>query len=212
MYPSVRQRFIAFSKQFEGRMPIMYLDTHAPPLVTVGVGNLIDPMDAAMKLPFQWKGQNPPKYATVHEIESEWSHIKSLVHLSQSGVSVWNGVTSLFLDDKGIDALVYQKLDANEVMLKKRTAFAGYEAWPADAQLSLHSMTWAMGPGFQFPLFEQACLKNDFAGAAAQCHMSDATNPGLTPRNRANYQLFMNAAQVVKGALTPSTLHYPQVL
>jgi hypothetical protein len=212
MYPSVRQQFAAFSKQFEGRMPTMYLDTHAPPLVTVAVGNLIDPLSEALKLPFQWKGLNQPRYATAQEIAAEWNRVKSRVDLAHSPSSIWNTVTTLFLDDAGIDALIHQRLDANETILEKRVAFANYKTWPADAQLGLHSMAWAMGPGFQFPSFEQSCLKLDFANAAAQCHMADANNPGLTPRNRANYRLFMNAAQAVQGALTPSTLYYPRIL
>ena len=215
MYPSVRQQFIAFSKQFEGRMATMYLDTHAPPLVTVGVGNLIDPLSEALKLPFKWKDSPMERCATPQEIETEWNYIKSRVELSQRSASIWNTVTNLFLDDDGIDALVYQRLDANELILKRRAAFQNFEEWPGDAQLALHSMSWAMGPAFKFPLFEQACAKGDFSSAAAQCHMADSNNPGLVPRNRANFRLFMNAAQVVRnsgGGLKPSTLYYPQVL
>jgi GH24 family phage-related lysozyme (muramidase) len=212
MHTAVRQQFIAFSKQFEGRMATMYLDTHAPPLVTVGVGNLIDPVAEAVKLPFCWKGPNQPHYATALEIEAEWNHVKGRVDLAHSPASIWNSVTSLFLDDEGIDALVLRRLDANDLILEKRF---GHQSWPADGQLGLHSMAWAMGAGFAFPLFEQSCRKGDFVSAAAQCRMADAGNAGLTPRNRANYRLFMNAAQVVKntgGVLRPEVLYYPRAL
>lgn len=60
MHASVKSYFIAFSKQFEGRIHCMYLDTHDPPLVTVGVGNLIDPVSEAAKLPFRWKASARP--------------------------------------------------------------------------------------------------------------------------------------------------------
>ena len=215
MYPSVRQRFIAFNQQFEGRMPVMYLDTHKPPLVTTGVGNLIDPVAEALQLPFEWKHVIPRRLATPQEIEEEWNHVKSLTNLSQSPASIWGTVTRLFLNDAAMDNLIYQRLDANEAILKKRwAAQSNYATWPADAQLGLHSMAWAMGPGFNFPQFAQCCANGDFAGAAAQCHMADTNNPGLVPRNRANYRLFMNAAQVMTraGTLSPAMLYYPQIL
>lgn len=212
MHPSVRQQFIAFSKPFEGRMPTMYLDTHAPPLVTIGVGNLIDPLESALALPFLWKGTHPPRRATPQEITAEWTHVKCLVALSHSSSSIWNTVTQLFLDDAAIDNLIYRRLDANDAILKRRLQFANYESWPADAQLGVHSMAWAMGPAFKFPKFELAMMRRDFTAAAAQCHMSDTDNPGLTPRNRANYCLFMNAAQVDAGKLTPGVVYYPKAL
>jgi hypothetical protein len=215
MHASVRQQFIPFSKQFEGRMPVMYLDTHTPPLVTVGVGNLIDPVEEALKLPFQWKDSTPSRAATAGEINAEWTRIKSLTNLSERASSVWNTVTRLFLDDAAIDDLIFDRLDQDEAILKKRWPFMTYDTWPADAQLGLLSMTWAMGPNFQFPLFEGACVKLDFASAANQSHIADAHNPGLTPRNRANFRLFANAARVHKNEarnLTPETLYYPRIL
>ena len=212
MHQSVRQFFIAFSKQFEGRMPVMYLDTHVPPLVTIGVGNLIDPVSEALGLPFLWKGTTPPRAANADEITSEWNHVKSQANLAHSASSVWNSVTHLFLGDAAIDNLIYQRLDANEAILKRRLPFTNYEMWPADAQLALHSMTWAMGPGFKFPQFELAIMRRDFAAAAAQSHIEDSTNPGLTPRNRANHRLFANAAKVDASQLNPETLYYPQAL
>ncbi|HEY3739064.1 MAG TPA: hypothetical protein VGL53_04425 [Bryobacteraceae bacterium] len=196
-------------------MPVMYLDTHTPPLVTVGVGNLIDPIEAALELPFQWKNATPPRPATPSEIAAEWTHIKSLSSLSNHASSIWNTVTQLFLDDQAIDNLIYSRLDEDEAILLKRWPYMTFATWPADAQLGVFSMGWAMGPSFQFPLFEQACIKQDFSTAATQSHMADAHNPGLTPRNKANYQLFMNAAQVLKntsGNLSPETLYYPRIL
>ena len=210
MYASVRQAFSAFSKQFEGRMSVMYLDTHTPPLVTIGVGNLIDPLPEALKLPFQWK--QSAKAATPQEITAEWTRIKSLTQLAQNSASIWNTVTRLCLSEDAIDALIHQRLSANEALLKRRLPFVNYEVWPADAQLALHSMAWAMGPGFKFPLFELSMMRRDFAAAAQHCKMNDANNAGLTPRNKVNRQLFLNASQVDAQALIPASLYYPKAL
>jgi hypothetical protein len=79
-------------------------------------------------------------------------------------------------------------------------------------------MAWAMGPGFNFPMFQAACGKKDDAGnpapdfraAADQCHMDETGNPGLAPRNVANKQLFLNAADAIDGLLDPNDVHLPQ--
>lgn len=210
MYPSVRSAFQTFSQRFEGVMATMYLDTHAPPLVTTGVGNLIDPVAEALALPFLWKKTD--RAATPDEITAEWTHVKGLTSLAHCNSSVWDKVTNLYLPAAAIGLLVLGRLDQNEKMLNRRWPFAALTNWPADAQLGLFSMAWAMGPGFHFPLFEEAVRRRDFASAALQCGMNAAGNPGLVPRNVANTTLFRNAAQVERRGLNPSTLVYPQSL
>jgi hypothetical protein len=79
-------------------------------------------------------------------------------------------------------------------------------------------MAWAMGPAGpgQFPHFSAACQRLDFNAAAAQCKMNEAGNPGLVPRNQANFTLFSNAAIVIAakapGGLQRSNLYYPRTL
>ena len=62
------------------------------------------------------------------------------------------------------------------------TEFQKFDEWPADAQLALHSMAWAMGSAFaargKWPHFRAACAKMDFDLAADNCKMSEAGNPG----------------------------------
>ncbi|MGO9893202.1 MAG: hypothetical protein ACLPX8_03180, partial [Bryobacteraceae bacterium] len=110
------------------------------------------------------------------------------------------------------------RLAANESFLKRQQWFQDFDTWPADAQLGLLSMAWAMGPGGpgQFPHFSSACKSLDFNAAAAECKMNEAGNPGLIPRNQANFTLFSNAAIVLageaQGGLQSSSLYYPRVL
>lgn len=205
MYPSVRAYFIDFSIPFESKMTTMYLDVKG--LVTCGVGNLIDPISEALKLP--WLVKSSGQRASQDQISAEWRRIKALVALAEQGAHVWAGVTTLFLSQASIDALVLSRLDANDRILSQIFNMA---VTPADAQLAVHSMAWAMGPNFHFPLFSAACAKKDWAGAAAECKMDDSHNAGLIPRNKANFQLLMNAAQVEAEGMDRGTLYYPQVL
>ena len=96
-----------------------------------------------------------------------------------------------------------------ENFLVGRQEFASFQDWPADAQLGLLSMAWAMGPAFKFPNFQAACARQDFQAAADQCHMADGNNPGLRPRNAANRQLFLSAAGASNGDVDPDEVHLP---
>ena len=205
MHPSVLQAFRGFSTKFEGYLPYMYLDIKG--LVTTGMGNLIDPIGAALALP--WKRPDG-SLATQDEIRAAWNKVKARIDLAPKYGTAFAGLTTLRLDKDGIEQLIARKLRENETYLRKR--FPAYERWPADAQLGLHSMAWAMGPGFHFPAFDAAVNREppDFDAAAAASHMNEAGNAGLIPRNRANVRLFTNAARVVERGADPSVLHWPE--
>ena len=212
MFPSVQSAFRGFNATFEGVIPFMYLDIKG--LVTVGIGNLIDPVELAQALPFRFKG-NPASPATKDQIAAEWRMLKSNPDLACEGYEACEPLTQLELDDASINALISGRLIRNQAILKRQPWFESFETWPADAQLGLLSMAWAMGPGGpgEFPHFRAACQDLDFVTAAAQCEMDEEGNPGLIPRNRANITLFSNAAVVLKGnAEARSALYYPKVL
>jgi len=213
MYPSVRAAFRAFNEPFEGVVPWMYLDVKG--LVTVGVGNLIDPLGLAVQLPFRLRA-NPVVAASAEQIAEEWRRIKSSPELAKAGYRASEPLTQLMLDDAGIDALIAQRLAGNEAILNKYPSFREFDSWPADAQLGLLSMAWALGPGgpAAFPHFAAACGNQDFTGAAANCAINENGNPGVAPRNRANRTLFRNAAAVLTGgnSYDPAALHFPAVL
>jgi GH24 family phage-related lysozyme (muramidase) len=218
MYPSVQAQFRAFNEPFEGVVPWMYLDIKG--LVTVGVGNLIDPVGLATQLQFRFKpgAATPGALATEDQIAEEWNTIKGDQSLAQKGYEACAPLTSLELTDDAINALIAARLSQNESYLKRQTPFLNFDTWPADAQLGLLSMAWAMGPGGppSFPMFSAACAKMDFATAAEQCKMNEAGNPGIVPRNQANQTLFQNAAAVLAGEAASgyvrSSLYYPQIL
>lgn len=239
MYPSVQSKFRDFNKDFEDDVPYMYDDIKG--LVTVGVGNLIDPVSAAQSLPFQFKSKpaNLRKVAgvtgaraTTDQIATEWKRVKDAVKAgpNNGGVQLSNifahqhyePLTDLELTSDPIGALVQSRLESNESILLTWPEFKDVGAWPADAQLGLFSMAWAFGPGRAagkgfslFPGFRKACAAQQFDSAADECHIRDSDNAGVTPRNDANKTLFSNAARVIEGektGYTRATLYYPMVL
>jgi GH24 family phage-related lysozyme (muramidase) len=197
---------VGFTAAFEGVVPWMYQDVKG--LVTVAIGNLIDPMQYAMPLPFVDRVTGTP--ADRDTIMREWMRVKSDASLARLGHRAAERVTNLRLTPEGIDMLVGRKLEQNDSHLRGR--FPDFESWPACAQLATHSMAWACGPGFRFDRLVLALRMQDFAAAALECHMNEAGNPGLAPRNRANKILYRNAERVRAFKLDPDTLEWEQEL
>jgi hypothetical protein len=224
MHAAVAANWRTFNEPFEGVVPFMYQDVKG--LITIGMGNLIDPIGLAVGLPFRRRKKpgvaNPGTPATRAEIEAEWRLIKSKPELARKGHRACDPLCSLELDATAIDRLITAKLNNNETFLKHQKWFRDFDSWPADAQMGLLSMAWAMGPGFgaTWPHFRAACERMDFAGtkdsAAENCKMKEAGNPGVVPRNRADKRLFENAAAVLAGEAdsfyTRPVLYYPTVL
>jgi GH24 family phage-related lysozyme (muramidase) len=206
-HTSIRDGFLAFSRPLEGRVPWMYLDIKG--LVTTGVGNLIDPVGLALKLPFVHKGDGSP--ASEVEIRAEWQRLKDDQSLAQKRYTACEAITDLRLTDASIDELVLAKFDSNDRAL--RQAFSNWNDWPADAQLGAHSIAWA-GAGFptKWKNFRAAAEAHDWKTAAAEAHIDETGNPGIKARNEANAQLFHNAWVVEEDELDRTVLHYPQVL
>ncbi len=202
---AVLAAFVAFTGRFEGIVPFMYLDIKG--LVTTAIGNLIDSPEAASALPWLHADGSP---ASRQEIADEWFAVKARQEMAPRGGLAFRAVTHLHLDAGGIAKVVSGKLAANAAYLLHR--FPDFNAWPADAQLGILSMAWACGPGFHFPRFEAAIARRDWAQASVECHMNDAGNPGLRPRNLADAVCFMNAAAVDALGSDPEELHYPTQL
>jgi GH24 family phage-related lysozyme (muramidase) len=202
---SVRDAFPAFATRFEGRVPWMYLDING--LVTVGVGNLIDPESLALGLPFAHKQDGTP--ATVEEIRTERRRVKTDSSLATRGHRAAEAVTEFALSEAAIDDLVRTKLEANTAVLMG--TFPEWNDWPADARLGVLSMAWGLGAGFpaRFPRFTSAARAHDWKTAAVECHIDATGNPGVVPRNEANRQLFVNASAVEAKGLDRETLYYP---
>jgi len=209
---SVVNAFSSFSTKYEGYTPYMYTDSKG--LVTMGIGNLIDPIGEALSLP--WKHANGAR-ATQQELIDAWNTVKNAYPGVQSTAS--QRLTDLRLDQEGIAELVHQKLAQNQQYLLSKYPAMG--RWPADAQLALHSISWAWGPGFASVWGPPGSnfvasvnqVKPDFLTAASVMNQAsqheESINPGIVPRDHANLLMFENAAKVLASKGNLMALNFP---
>lgn len=211
MHQSVRDAWHSFSEPLEGREYGMYLDVFG--LVTCGVGNLIDTVSEAQKLP--WKRDSDGELATADEVRAAWHALKARQDLRTRSAKHARILTGLHLNDADIDELVARKLESNAAHITRW--LPSFPTIPADAQLAILSMAWAVGPAFnlKFPTFTRAALAGDWFAAQAACKIREVSadgktpNPGVIPRNKANFICFGNAHLVATNGLDPTDLHWP---
>ena len=206
MKKSVSDIFWDFNVPMEGYCTWMYPDVKG--LISTGVGNLIDPCLYAQILP--WKHPDGTR-ATAVEVKAEWENLKHMPKECWANGGGWfKSRTILRLSESDVRILVGQKLIQMETFLKGR--FPDWDSYPADAQLALLSMSWALGPAFRFPKFLAHLKARNWVGCADECKMTETGNPGVIPRNKKNRQLFINAAAVEKHKLDPEKLYWPRAL
>jgi hypothetical protein len=212
MHQAVINHWHEFSEPLEGRVPHMYLDIIG--LVTCGVGNLIDASRAGSKSPWSpalalpWTLEDGTR-ATREQVIGDWQRLKSQPALAKLHYKFAGKVTVCRLTDQAIDDLVLSKLREFERELVKH--FPGWDGFPADAQLGICSMAWAVGPAFaiKFTNFARAVNAGDWLGAQASCKIREQGNPGVVPRNARNRHCFENAARVVALDMPRDVLHWP---
>lgn len=201
--------FLPLTRQFEGGESIAWPFLDVKGLVTTGMGLLID--DPSMGgLPWLHNAGGP---ASPAEIADAYQTVKAAQDHSQlgGGNAYWQNLTDLRLDADGFAQAVQNKFSSNENVM--RGAFPAFDVYPADAQLGLHLLAWAMGPAFapKYPKFSAALRSSppDFATAAQESHLSEVGNPGVHPRNVAMLVAFSNAQAVQDSGSDPDALNYP---
>lgn len=209
MFQSVHDAFIRFTAQLEGATTWMYQDINGQ--VTTGYGNLIDTVEDAQVL--KWYHKSGLE-ASPWEVSAQWHNVKAIKGKTNAPVNFWRDHSNINLAVDELNAFAYTVLLRFEQALKVLPEFRLYETWPADAQLGVLSMAWAMGPDKfkQFVKFRLALDSMDWVRAAAECKMDDTHNPGLVNRNKANYQLFMNAAAMDRLGSNVTVLQYPKTI
>lgn len=202
MWPSISKVWPAHCDRFEGCLGFMYLDSLG--LVTTGRGNLIDPVEAALPLP--WLNKATSTIVGEEAISSEWSRVKARQDMAPLGGGAFAKITGLFLSQPSVDALTARKLAANEKALAAGPLAPVWADLCADAQLACHSMAWAEGAGFphKYPKWTAGMLAGDFAVAAAECAIAHPVNASILARNALNVRGFVWAATVANAGLDRS--------
>lgn len=214
MRDSVLEVFPSWSARFEGKaIPWPYLD--AVGLVTIGTGQLCDPMSRMGGIAFVRIDRSP---ATAAEVATMWLRVKGeagrridygrgLVPVEKLGGGHlhWQRLTSLRATPESLASDLRARLRDFEVALVR--LFPAWNSWPASAQLATLGMTWAAGSGLghEFPRFTAAARAGDWARCALECHLDETGNPGLKPRNVAQKALFLHAASSTDPHSLPTT-------
>lgn len=244
MRDSVRSFFTDFSANHEGFTPFMYCDslnlvtTGIGNLIDAGpnhpgassverarLNNVVSAaaMLPAMKLPWRlrgpgWTSKNPVAGELVSpaEVADAWTRVKRqnevVPDFSQRGGGKYASLTNLTLDKDALMALFNNTLTSFDNALRKH--YQGYDTWPADAQLAIMSMSWAMGPAFHpalgFQAFKNAADIRDFATMAVQSTFKGGGSiTDKASRNAENFLMFNNAAVVERAGGDPDRLIFP---
>lgn len=180
--PSVVAGWAAWTARFEGRVSWMYLDVRG--LVTTGLGCLIDRVEHAVGLRWLHGDGSPAGFADVAD---DWHAVKGM----EKGLAAYRYrlPDGLHLPDDEIDALALTRLAANaRAVAEQLPELAG---WPPEVQRLCMSHAWACGASWpaHWPRLVAALRAGDWQGAADECRISEAGNPGVRARNDAVEQL-----------------------
>jgi GH24 family phage-related lysozyme (muramidase) len=189
MRPSVSAAFFDWSSRWEGATDFLYLDVLG--LVTVGIGQLVDPYPLMGGLRFT---RADGSQATPSEVSQAWLATKGRQDLKMQGGGAFRYVTKIRATHNSLAAHANAKLARFETDL--RATFPDWDTWPANAQLPTLGLCWAAGSHMfaKFPRLTAALRAQDWVTASRECHLNEAGNPGLAPRNKAQAALYLAAA------------------
>jgi GH24 family phage-related lysozyme (muramidase) len=169
---------------FEGIIPWLYVDTRG--FVTVGVGEMLASVSRAQSLSFI-DGNGQP--VSPEAILGEYNRIRGLPSGRTAGF--YRSTASPVLAHATIDDLLMKHLQFFDSQLNQK--FANYQQFPDPAKLGLLDMIYnlgVMGLFNNYPTFMGFVQKEDWTGAASECHRN---GPGQA-RNDWTKEQFLAAA------------------
>jgi hypothetical protein len=191
-------------KKWEGVVGFMYLDTHKPPLVTVGTGNMLPDVEAAQALPFMNADAQRP--ATKEEIAAAYHKVASM----QGGlrpVTRYKQKPNIEISDEESRARALHRLQT-EFIPGIRQWVIGFDDFPLPAREALIDMAYNGGVGraervvkgkrqkasglYQYRHLKSAIDQGDWEAASRACH-SSSSRPA---RNEWRKNLFLEAARM----------------
>jgi GH24 family phage-related lysozyme (muramidase) len=218
------EQYHDFSAPLEGRVHGMYCDILG--LITCAVGNLIDTRGsgypAALVEAINWTlADGSP--APVAQVRADWQLLKAdCMRFAKLHWKYALAATKCRLTEGEIDRIVKERLAINIAQMRK--LYPDWDSFPADAQLAIMSMCWAVGTGWpqKFTRFAKLVKAQDWAAAAAfddpknpkgnwPGKIRETGNPGVVPRNQKNRFCLLNAALVKEHGLDVTQLHWPNV-
>ncbi len=176
-------------RRFEGASPWMYLDTHTPPLVTVGIGVMLPDVGAAVALPFERMDMARP--ANEDEVSQAFARVLSM--RGGLGLSAYRLSPPIELSPEEVTALAVRRL--NEVFLPGLDGVFGiaeFERMPWPAQQVLVDLEWNLGQEglLKFHRLIDAVENSDWERAAVESHVS-TSRPA---RNEWRAEMFRSCA------------------
>lgn len=212
MRQSVQAAMSPFMQRLEPAVSHMYLDRRM--LVSTGVTHAVEPVEHALDLPWRDKSSGMP-VTDRKRIAAEWSIVTEAKLLMPLGPQGFDDITTLMLDDDDITNLVVQDAMAIESDLKRTQAFADFAQWPADAQLGVMSLAWAIEPTLLvsdlWPAFKEAVAREAWDAAAAECSLR-SSGLGLGAFKAAGTVLFSTASWTARGNASLEELVYDPAL
>jgi GH24 family phage-related lysozyme (muramidase) len=163
--PSIPGTALARTKQFEGSVNHMYLDSVGA--VTIGVGRMLPDSAAAAELDLVRNGDDAP--AGAQEKIDEFATV--LGKTRGKLASYYKQYTTLHLIEATIDALLTEDLTRFVGRLAAR--LPEYDSYPVSVQEALLDMVFNLGEtGLmdKFPKFIAAIQRKDWKAAADQCN------------------------------------------
>ncbi len=208
--------------RWEGVVRHMYLDTHDPPLVTVGAGNMLQDVKAAQALPFiNAKTKHP---ATKEEIAQAFRAVAAKPGGHPAKFYLLH--PSIELPEEKVKKLAIKRLK-EEFIPKIRNLYPGFDFFPMPAREALVDIAYNAGVGslekvvhgkihkasglHKFRRLKAAIDDRDWAAAALSSHRSSSR----PERNEWTRRLFKEAAletgptrhlRIHPGHLRPPTL------
>lgn len=175
--PIARAKFPDFLLECgEGSTDWLYLDQGHPPNVTIGRGNLLPNLAAALRL--DWRdAQGMPVSSSA--VQAAWLRVVSHPELAVHGGGAYKALTSVRATQTSIDALIDTEIDRFEGVL--RAQWPGWDVAPGAAQEALMRLAWAVGPAFapKWPRLHAAWVARNWQECAVECRIPslDAVEP-----------------------------------